>query len=221
MTIKPTDTEVYISERTYHVVTTPAPQARHNARPVPGPVPPVAYSFPMTIRPDESRFDIGPTERRGIEAFNEYLRHNPEVCNHCFSRVRSVGELKERRTDLFVHEFNEHYERTERGSQEHDPFELPSDRYGQCYCRECGSDLSVTHDELDFETFKEYVRNCYRYVREHTPLDVDHQRLGREAARLKRRRDTQGRDRQIIAVAFARALNDPPAVAKASQARAD
>lgn len=168
---------------------------------------------------DSERFDIGPTDKRGIAAFKEYLWHNSECCNYCFTRVRAVGDLRHVEKDIHVHEVNEFYERTDWGEQAHHPFTVSADRYGQCFCLDCGGDTSADNDDLDFETFKEFARNVYLYTKIHTPLELNQRRFAQEAVELKKRPDTQGRDRRIFAVAFARALKAPPAQATADTSR--
>jgi hypothetical protein len=156
---------------------------------------------------DTDRFDIGPVERRGIALFKDYVWSNSEVCSHCFTRVRSIGELREVRMQELTHEVNEFYERTEDGSQEHHPFTLPSDRYGTCFCENCGSDTQPRHHHLPWDKMREYSINLYNYVSDHTPLSLSSESFARHLAHLRLERlDTAGRESQIFAVAFARAL---------------
>ena len=79
-----------------------------------------------------------PSQRR-VAIIKKHVLHSSEVCDGCFSRVRAIGDIVEVRTDEHVHELAAYYERTDIGSQEHSPFESPADRYGTCFCAECGS----------------------------------------------------------------------------------
>ena len=151
---------------------------------------------------------VAQPDSRSLHVFRTEISENSEVCNECFQRIRSIGELKERRTSLFSHYFNEHYERTEFGSQEHDPFSLPTDRYGTCYCTDCGTaaNRSSTSEILSLDQMTERVQNIYRYLRCHTDHDPDPNLMGQTLARLKRQRNNQGLDAEIFAVATANAL---------------
>jgi len=155
----------------------------------------------------KERFDLSTTDKVGIDTFEEWIRHNSEVCNHCFSRVRAIGEEQSVRKDIHTHHVNDFYERTDNGTQENHPFQLPSNRYGTTFCRACGGDLAAGSKNIPFPQFKEYALNIHEYIKRHTPLSMDHVYFGREAARLKRQPEHQGRGRELLALAFARALD--------------
>lgn len=146
--------------------------------------------------------------RRRVAAFKRSILHNAEICDGCFEQVRAIGDVQTKRTDLFEHEILEYYERTEHGAQEHDPFNLPSDRYGTCYCRECGEATTngLKDDPMSLEELTECCKRIYVYLRNHTPLEVDPSILGETLAALKRQRNNQGRDTEILAAATARAI---------------
>ncbi len=105
------------------------------------------------MRVDQDRFDLSKPELDGVDSFDEWIWANTEVCNSCFQQVRSVGPkvtktLQEPDEKLLENgqpvrlEINQWFERTERGSQEHTSFDPPSDRFGSCFCLDCGTDCS-------------------------------------------------------------------------------
>lgn len=155
------------------------------------------------------RFDLTPTEQARLRTFKRHLWHNSEVCNHCFTRVRSV-ERNPKANRLSKTSLRnlpaEHHERTDDGTQEFCGWD-DNPRFGTCFCLGCGGDLSASHRDLSLERMKAYAVNLAQYIRNHTPLRLDRQRFARELVRQKARRDTQGRESQIFAVAFVRGLN--------------
>lgn len=157
---------------------------------------------------NSSRFNLSPADHRGIALFEREIWQNSEVCNHCFTRVRSIERNPEAERLASTSTRNlpaEFHERTEKGTQEHTPFDT-NVRFGTCFCTECGGDLRARHRDLDVEMMLEFANNLCRYVRDHTSLTLDANRFAREIGSLKSRRDTQGRETQVFAVAFARAL---------------
>ncbi|GGO03603.1 hypothetical protein [Haloarcula pellucida] len=166
------------------------------------------------------RFDLDQQDRDGIEAFEEYIWYNSEVCSHCFARVRDVGPeysnvlRRTSGTELDVPDLemttNEWYERTDLGSQEYCPWDNTR-RFGTCFCENCGSDTQPGHHQLPWEKMKAFAVNLHAYIRDHTPLSLSKRRFCTELSKLKvGRRDTQGKESQIFAVAFARALQTTP-----------
>jgi len=159
----------------------------------------------MHISPD--RFNLTRADKAGIQAFKRHVWHNSEVCSNCFSRVRSVGDVLSKEMGVHTHELCEHYERTETGSQEHTPFEAPSDRYGVCFCETCGADLRPNHHHLAWSQMREHAKRLADYVESHTSLTLNHERFARQLAHQRfDRSETAGKESQIFAVAFARAL---------------
>lgn len=146
--------------------------------------------------------------RRRISVFRDQILENSEICDNCFQQIRAIGDVQTKTSDLFEHELNTYYERTEHGSQEYTPFQLPSDRYGACYCQECGSaaNQSSGADILSVEEMTERLKNIYRYMRLRTEYDVNPEAMGQTLGALKRQRENQGRDAEIFAVATARAI---------------
>lgn len=157
---------------------------------------------------NSARFNLTPTEKARIKTFEREIWYNSELCNHCFSRVREieVNYVARRlsKTTLKNHPAAFH-ERTPLGTQEHHVWDY-NQRFGTCFCLECGGDLSASHRDLPREKMKEYGKSLARYAENHTALQFDTHRFFRELLRLKDRRDTQGKETQIFAVAFARAI---------------
>lgn len=164
----------------------------------------------------KSPFDVDKIDESGIDDFEEYIWYNSEVCNGCYSRVRSVGpkvrktleepteKMLEDTGELVGMEHNEWYERTELGSQEYSSFD-ENKRFGTCYCKNCGSDCSSFDDVPTKQALKDMAERVAEYANEHTPLEVDADRLVDEAAQLKSIPRTDGWDTEIVAVAFSRA----------------
>jgi hypothetical protein len=155
----------------------------------------------------QSRFDLTKADKAGIQAFLKHIWYNSEVCSNCFSRVRAIGDIVTVEKDVHSHELAAFYERTEDATQEHTPFDEPSARYGTCFCDHCGADLRPDHHLLPWPVVHEYAVRLQEYTRQHTSLQLSTERFGRQLAYLHRQRDdTAGKESQIFAVAFARAL---------------
>ena len=153
----------------------------------------------------QERFNLTPTERRGVDDFLEYLWYSSEVCSHCFTRVREIDERKiTRGKNGHIQDTWEFHERTEHARNEHTPWDR-NKRFGTTFCLECGSDTSAHHRDMELEELKPIAQNIYRYTTKHTPLELDHERFGREIRAMKTDPDYQGKESQILAVAFARA----------------
>jgi hypothetical protein len=156
-----------------------------------------------------ARFNLTPTEQARLSTFNRHLWHNSEVCNHCFTRVRSVerNPTASRLSKTSLRNLPaEHHERTDKGTQEfcgwdHNP------RFGTCFCLGCGGDLSASHRDISLEKMKQYAVNLERYIRKHTSLSLNRERFARELVTQKQRLETSGCESQIFAVAFIRGLN--------------
>jgi len=155
-------------------------------------------------------------DEAGVQAFKEYFWYSSEVCNNCFSRIRSVGPTKKvqlgesgprnlREGPPLTMEISEWYERTELGSQEHTPFDT-NKRFGTCFCMDCGHDCTGNHRDKTLLELKPLAMNIVAYARDHTPLSVDAERFAREIAQLKKETAYQSWETEILAVAFSRAL---------------
>jgi hypothetical protein len=174
-----------------------------------------------------SRFDLSQSTERRLEDFRELVWFNSEVCNECFTRIRSIGPERPvtPESSQTTHQINEWYERTEDATQEHTGFEAPSERYGATFCRECGAEAGTRwSDTRPVEQLREQLVRLLRYTHEHTPLTVSPKRADAELRKLKtgpESRDRQGRDLQCIAVAWCRAAEGHTESASVPQARAD
>jgi hypothetical protein len=167
------------------------------------------------------RFALTRADKAGIEAFKKHIWYNSEVCSHCFSRVRAVGETVTVHKSVHRHEVNKFYERTEQGSQEYTPWDENA-RYGTCFCTNCGADLQPEHHHLSWETVKSFAVNLYNYTTNHTSLQLNGERFAAELRELRTERlDTAGKESQVFAVAFARALQTDVSASGTELATAD
>jgi len=157
-----------------------------------------------------TRFDCDAADEAGIDTFTDWVRHNSEVCSHCFSRVRDIGDETTIHKSVHTHRVNTHYQRADAGSQEYTPFDTNT-RYGTCFCTNCGRDTRPDHQDLSWALMKSYAVNLATFIDEHTPLTLDRDRFARELAHQRLdRSETCGRESQIFAVAVARAIGDGP-----------
>jgi hypothetical protein len=158
----------------------------------------------MQVNPQ--RFQLTTSEKKGIDYFREYLWRNPEICTHCFTRIREIEEQKIKRgKNKHIEDVFEHHERTKQASNEHTQWDHNL-RYGTTFCLECGSDCTPSHRDLGLNQLKPIAKRIYLYTTEETPLTLDHRRFGREIRDMKRDPSKQGKESQILAVAFSRAL---------------
>lgn len=170
---------------------------------------------------DSDRFNLTDIEKARIKTFEREIWYSSEVCNHCFSRVREVerNPAAERLSPTSLKNIPaDFYARTELGTQEHCGWDY-NRRFGTCFCLECGGDLSADHRDLPRGKMKRFAKNIARYVANETSVSLDRQRFFAELLRQKNRRDAQGREGQIFAVAFARSIQtQTPRVATPSTA---
>lgn len=163
----------------------------------------------------DSPFQLDASDECGVKIFRELLWQNSEVCNNCFAQVRDIGpeysNILRRTGDakLDVPDLelttNEWYERTESGSQEHSTFDN-NRRHGQCYCLECGSDLSADHRDRPLDELRELAQSIVAYISRETAHDIDAERFLDELETLKRTPENQSWETEILAVSFARGL---------------
>lgn len=164
----------------------------------------------------QDRFELTPTERNGVDTFKDYIWHSSEVCNSCFMQVRSVGpkvtkrlqepdeKLLENGTPVGM-ELNQWYERTDNASQEHTTWDN-NKRFGTCFCLDCGTDCTGNHRHKTIDELKPLAANIYEYVILKTPLELNHTEFGKSIRELKEVPEYQGYETEILAIAFARAL---------------
>lgn len=168
----------------------------------------------MHVSPD--RFDLSQRTELRLEDFRELVWYNSELCNECFTRVRSIGPERPitPESSRTTHNVNEWYERTEHSTQEHTGFEPPSERYGATFCKSCGAEAGTRwSDTRPLDVLRPQLVRLLRYTHDHTPLTVAPKQADAELQALKtgsEARDRQGRDLQCIAVAWARAITSAP-----------
>ena len=153
----------------------------------------------------EIPFETRPTDKRGYEIFKDTVWYNREVCSNCFAHVRNIGPEIEKWLGASYQTINEYYERTEQGSQEFTPFDYNT-RYGTCFCTECGSDCTGDHRNTAYQDIIPLVKNIYVYVERNTDHSLDHSTLASEVKDLMALRDSTGYETEVMAIAFARAL---------------
>lgn len=178
--------------------------------------------------------ETSPDDELGYQLFREVFWNSGEICNSCFSRVRSIGPEIKRQLETSDDGFrrlkhgmpltitiNEYYERTDDGSQEHTTWDN-NKRFGTCFCLNCGTDCNGHHRNKSLEELKPLAKNIFFYTKRHTPHDIDHKRFGREIKELKSKRSAQGHETEVIALAFGRALEpDIPSGDATADAGAD
>ena len=153
----------------------------------------------------EIPFPTEPTDKRGYEIFRTEIWHSRQVCNQCFSHIRNIGPEIEKWLGASYQTINAYYERTENGSQEFTPFDH-NVRYGTCFCTECGSDCTGDHRNTAYQDIIPLVRNIYIYTQRHTDHSLDRSRLASEVSDLMSIENSTGRETEVMAIAFSRAL---------------
>ena len=157
-----------------------------------------------------------PADEHGYELFRELVWYNGELCNSCFTMVRTIGPEMAKQLNTSKHRplehgmpltitINEWYQRTEEGSQEHTTWDN-NKRFGTCFCEQCGTDCNGNHRNKSLSDLKPLVANIFRYVKKHTEHDLDGKAFGREVKDLKKEPGMQGHETEIMALAFSRAL---------------
>jgi len=146
-----------------------------------------------------------------IDVFKTWIWWNNEICNNCFTKIRSIGEEIKINGLIHTHYINSYYERTENGIQAHTAFELASNRYGQTFCKECGSDTKSLGYDKSLQTLVQDAKNVIRYIN-HPKNDVPYHVSGSTMATvlkdLKAVSDNQGYDTEILAVATIEAMHE-------------
>jgi hypothetical protein len=144
-----------------------------------------------------------------IQTFEDAIWHSPETCNECFTRIRVVDRRESALAATSVRNRPAaHHERTEHATAEWPGFadDDPIDRYGVTFCGECGADGRRWSDTKSLDELTAQAKNLAEYTLRATPYDVDCGVMGETLGQLKRRDDLQGRDAQILAVAWARGV---------------
>ena len=162
-------------------------------------------------QPNDGTVSHRPAHRRALERFDELLFANPEICSHCFSRIRDEQTTDSdswgsgRQPDSIM-------ERAGKGALGQD-VEFKNE-YGskrayraRTYCAHCGSPGGAaigTHDH-SLQSAMDCVYNIARRLHE-MGYYPDLQTLWGVVGSFKRDPDKQGRDRQLFATAVHMAL---------------
>lgn len=150
-------------------------------------------------------FETRPDDRRGYEVFKDVIWYNRELCSNCFCHVRNIGPEIERWMGASYQVINAYYERTEQGSQEYTQWD-DNTRYGTCFCTECGADCTGDHRNTSYEDLIPLVRNIFVYTQRCTDHSLDKSRLAQDVSDLMSIRNSTGYETEVMAIAFARAL---------------
>ena len=165
----------------------------------------------------ELPFETTTEDELGYQLFREKFWQSSEICNACFTRVRDVGPKVEKRLGMSEQhailregstlklEINQWFERTDDASQEHHTWDK-NKRFGTCFCLTCGSDCTANHRQKSIDELKPLAANIFKFTKKYTPHELNHKRFGREIRQLKRNRDAQGYETEVLGVAFARSL---------------
>lgn len=148
-----------------------------------------------------------------VEVFYTWVWYNSELCNECFTQVRSIGSEVEVGGPIQTQTVNAHYERTEDGLQAHTAFEKPTDRFGTTFCSRCGSDLKAYREKWSKDQLIDRTKNIIEYFNggDEPPYTIDGKVMGRAIDEFKSVMDNQGYDTEIIAVATIYGIfNDNP-----------
>lgn len=165
--------------------------------------------------PQFDSFDLAKPDEVGIRLFDEYIWQNRELCNHCFTRVREI-DANLAAAQLPANSLRNLPEADQRKTRdsvsEHTPWPHEENpKYGKTFCLNCASDMTADHRDRTLEDLTPFVGNLYGYVSDHTPIELDTRIFATTLVELKRTPDHQGRETQMLAVAFARGVtNDPP-----------
>jgi hypothetical protein len=144
-----------------------------------------------------------------VDVFETWFWSNQEICNECFTQVRHIGDEITISGPIHTHRVNEYYERSINGVQEHTAFEMPADRFGTTFCKNCGSDTHSLGYIEDMETLKDYAVNIIEYANsENTdvPYTIDGEVMGKTIKDLKSEPENQGFDTEILAYGAIRGM---------------
>jgi len=151
-----------------------------------------------------------PPSEGKINIWHTWIWGNQEICNECFTQVRSIGPEVTVQGPIHTHYPKAWHDRTDNAVQEHTAFELASDRFGTTFCTECGSDTHSYRDRpLSKEELKERAVNIIEYIngKSHIPYALDGKIMGRAIRTFKAKKTNQGLDTEILAVSFAYAVS--------------
>ncbi len=136
-----------------------------------------------------------------VEVFKTWVWYNQEVCNECFTQVRHIGDEITIQGPIHTHRVNEYYERSIHGVQEHTAFEMPADRFGTTFCKECGADTHSLGYTKNLEELTQDAKRIIEYVNpgDEPPYTIDGEIMARTLKDFKRIPENTGYDTEILA----------------------
>ena len=154
-----------------------------------------ACPLPMisdTIQQSLDQFESDAADVIPAKVHERYLWTNPETCNECYSRLRTIHEFERNDWGDVVEERR----RSGAGVLGYDDDAGESSMHPATFCEECGG-RGRAHDETD--TKLTAVRRATRITKrlEEQDIPVDGVTLRRAARRLKEHDELQGLDREI------------------------
>jgi hypothetical protein len=173
-----------------------------------------------TTPPSDGSASSGSEAARALRRFDDLLFANPEVCSHCFARIRDHTE----HTDAPANRLgtgNRPTETLERAGSgtvgqdvtDHDEYGARQSYHGRTYCGECGSPGGTNLDHTtDKQTLRRRLDAIVRRLHE-AGMRPDLATLYGAALSLKADPDHQGQDRELLATAVHLGLKHgrPPA----------
>jgi len=168
--------------------------------------------------------DIPVPDHGELKAFKQQIWHNSEICNWCYSRIRSVGPVVKRelsesgdrrlrdgpplRLDV-----NAWHERTATGSQEHTRWDH-NRRHGTCFCLECGSDGAAPSHTRSLDDLAACGQRIVEYLTQQTPYRADSQRFADVLDKLSSIDENAGYGTEKLAAATALATTHQRQIAQ-------
>lgn len=118
------------------------------------------------------------------------------------TQVRDIGEEIVIQNPINTLRTNAYYERTTNGVQEHTAFEVAADRFGTCFCKECGSDTHSLGYTKSLEELTQDAKRIIEYVNtgDEPPYTVDGSIMGKTIKDFKSISENTGYDTEILAV---------------------
>jgi len=164
------------------------------------------------VQLDNLTYPDGYTEptKGSVEIWHTWIWGNQEICNECFTQVRSIGPEVTINGPIHTLRPKAWHERTDNAVQAHTAFEVAADRFGTTFCKECGSDTHSYRDRpLSKDEVKERAVRIIEYIngKGHIPYELDGRVMGKTINDFKAKKVNQGLDTEILAVSFAYAVS--------------
>lgn len=159
---------------------------------------------------DPDRWDIDETTQQRVAEFTTLFWHSAELCNQCFTRIREIERLDVSGLRSDQNRPSSYHERTANAVNEWAPSDRPTARYGKTYCTRCGSESGGRWEtNQSLADLRPIARRILEHTKRETDYDLDGATFGAAIRDLKTgpdARDRQGRDAQLLAVAWARSV---------------